>query len=433
MCTMLEINKTRTTLFHPRSDGMIERMNRSINDMLSKYIKSHQKDWDQCLDFIMMAYNSTPHESTGISPYKLVFGQEMSFPIDIITEQIDEMLPAPKYASTYVQELEERLKGAHDLARKHLKVSAERQKISYNTNVKRHNYEIDLVWRNQKKNIPGLKLKIARQWTGPWVVVDKKSDIIFKIQHSKNSTAVIIHGDNLKPYRGNKTAKWFRKNNEERISVEIPDLPEFLSTPDLNENSHTQNPLITAERDDDVESTQEEEKGNEMEDVITDSNDPDNIPGEPVDNYLNKSPIATDKTRSPDVIPLQTWMLHKPAKRGNIVPKISIQRQGGRRRTGRQVKLPSKYQDFVTLIVEENNNNEKHKCNNCGQGYSNRRNLKRHRNQVHEEEVKFYRCPINLCDKHFYRREYLSLHLDFTHKYSDDEAKRRAKEVTTQV
>ncbi|CAG2234713.1 unnamed protein product [Mytilus edulis] len=127
------------------------------------------------------------------------------------------------YTSEYVTELEERLREAHDLARKHLKKSAERQKILYNTNVKRHNYEKgDLVWRNQKKNTPGLKLKIARQWTGPWVIIDKKSDIIFKIQHSKKSTAVIIHGDNLKPYKGNKKAKWFTENNEERIPVEIP-------------------------------------------------------------------------------------------------------------------------------------------------------------------------------------------------------------------
>jgi transposase InsO family protein len=43
MCKLLEINKTRTTPLHPRSDGMIKRMNRSINDMLSKYIKSHQR------------------------------------------------------------------------------------------------------------------------------------------------------------------------------------------------------------------------------------------------------------------------------------------------------------------------------------------------------------------------------------------------------
>jgi hypothetical protein len=158
MCKLLEINKTRTTPLHPRSDGMIERMNRSINDMLSKYIKSHQKDWDQCLDFITMAYNSTPHESTGISPYKLVFGREMSFPIDIITDKVDEAPHEPKYVSEYVKEMEDRMRTAHDTARKHLKVSTKRQKMLYNTNVKYHIYEKgDLVWRNQKKHIPGLK------------------------------------------------------------------------------------------------------------------------------------------------------------------------------------------------------------------------------------------------------------------------------------
>jgi transposase InsO family protein len=39
MFQLLEINETRTTPFHPHSDGMIERINRTVNDMLSKYIK----------------------------------------------------------------------------------------------------------------------------------------------------------------------------------------------------------------------------------------------------------------------------------------------------------------------------------------------------------------------------------------------------------
>ena len=99
------------------------------------------------------------------------------------------------------------------MARNHLKISAERQRITYNLNVKKLGYEIgDLVWRNQKKNIPGLKSKIARHWTGPWVIVDKFSDVIFKIQFSKNSNPAVVHGDNLKPYKGSKKAKWFRQN-----------------------------------------------------------------------------------------------------------------------------------------------------------------------------------------------------------------------------
>ena len=46
MCVLLGIKKTRTTAFYPASDGLVESVQRSIQDMLSKYIKSNQLDWD---------------------------------------------------------------------------------------------------------------------------------------------------------------------------------------------------------------------------------------------------------------------------------------------------------------------------------------------------------------------------------------------------
>ena len=73
MCKLLEINKSQTTPLHPSSDGLVERMNRTVKNILSKYVREDQKDWDTHLDFIVMAYNSTPQESTGVSPHRLVF------------------------------------------------------------------------------------------------------------------------------------------------------------------------------------------------------------------------------------------------------------------------------------------------------------------------------------------------------------------------
>ena len=60
-------------------------MNRTVNDMLSKYIKKHQKDWDEYLDFITMAYNTITYESTGLTPHRMFFGKEMKFPLDIMS------------------------------------------------------------------------------------------------------------------------------------------------------------------------------------------------------------------------------------------------------------------------------------------------------------------------------------------------------------
>ena len=87
ICRLLEISKTRTTPLHPRSDGMVERTNRTIQNVLSKYIQENQKDWDLHLDFIVMDYNSCEHDSTGCSLYKVVYGENIVLPFDILAEE----------------------------------------------------------------------------------------------------------------------------------------------------------------------------------------------------------------------------------------------------------------------------------------------------------------------------------------------------------
>lgn len=61
-----------------------------------------------------------------------------------------------------------------------------------NRKVKRQNYKVgDLVWRNQKKNTPGKKAKIARHWTGPWAITETLSEITFKVKCYK--TLHLLH------------------------------------------------------------------------------------------------------------------------------------------------------------------------------------------------------------------------------------------------
>jgi hypothetical protein len=63
------------------------------------------------------------------------------------------------------------------------------------------------------------------------------------------------------------------------------------------------------------------------------------------------------------------------------------------------------------------------KCEHCGVEYANRRNLKRHFNATHSENVKYVACCIDNCDRIFFRREYLLIHLETTHKLPHEEAK----------
>ncbi|CAC5366081.1 unnamed protein product [Mytilus coruscus] len=115
LCKLMEVKKTRTTPLHPRSDGMVERMNKTINDMLSKYIKPHQRDWDEYLDYLMMVYNSTPHQSTGFTPHHLVYGEEMRMPLDLLTEKLENN-EENRLATEYAVTLEDNLRKAQRFA-----------------------------------------------------------------------------------------------------------------------------------------------------------------------------------------------------------------------------------------------------------------------------------------------------------------------------
>ena len=56
MCKILGTEKTRTTPYHPESDGMGERLNRTLATMLSAYVSDNHRELDEQLPYLMMAY-----------------------------------------------------------------------------------------------------------------------------------------------------------------------------------------------------------------------------------------------------------------------------------------------------------------------------------------------------------------------------------------
>ena len=86
VCRLLGIHKTRTTPFHPQSDGMVERFNRTVKAMLSMFVAENQDDWDEHLPYVMMAYRSSQHDGTKLTPNMLMLGRDVGLPLDVVAD-----------------------------------------------------------------------------------------------------------------------------------------------------------------------------------------------------------------------------------------------------------------------------------------------------------------------------------------------------------
>ena len=124
MCKLLGIKKTRTTPYHPESDGMVERYNKTLVKLLSAFVNEEHTDWDQVLPYVMMAYRSSEHEATGFTPNYMMLGQKVSVPVDIQFGSPVERT----FASDWVNKLRERMEWAHELARANIETAMLRQK-----------------------------------------------------------------------------------------------------------------------------------------------------------------------------------------------------------------------------------------------------------------------------------------------------------------
>ena len=72
LCFLCGAHKTRTTPYHPESDGLVEHFNRTLLMMLTMFAGENRDDLDDLLTAVMMAYRSSIHESTGFSLYWLI-------------------------------------------------------------------------------------------------------------------------------------------------------------------------------------------------------------------------------------------------------------------------------------------------------------------------------------------------------------------------
>lgn len=198
VCQRLNINKKRTSPYHPRGNGMVERFNRTLKGQLAKLIHDNGGEWDHYLPAVVLSFNSTSHSSTGYSPYFLAHGREPRVPASVT---LSTPIP-PQTPKNYGSELVKRLDTVFQAVHCHREEQRLKREYYFNRHVKFKPYQCgDLVWMDDPTT---QRKKLDPNWTGPYKVISSDDKgVIYKLLDLRHSQAgpKVVHYDRLKPYR----------------------------------------------------------------------------------------------------------------------------------------------------------------------------------------------------------------------------------------
>jgi transposase InsO family protein len=72
----------RSTAYHPQTDGLIERVNVVLEDMLRACVLSSRGSWESWLPLTEFAYNNSYQESIKMAPFEALYGRKCRTPLN---------------------------------------------------------------------------------------------------------------------------------------------------------------------------------------------------------------------------------------------------------------------------------------------------------------------------------------------------------------
>lgn len=228
---ILGLTQLPTSGGHPQTDGLVERFNRTLKSMLTKLVESKGRNWDKLLGPVLLAYRTTPHASSGETPFFLMYGRDCRLPTGL--DFYEPVVRAPTIESDYARELFTELKAARQLAKQSITKAQRTQKAMYDRKATDdiRIKEGDLVMLKVEP-----RFKLDRTFRGPYRVytvtatcaqirpIHKPDDDLITVSLQRLSRCRSEQLSEVKPWMGHgKTRKrrQLRRNRQDDVSVQV--------------------------------------------------------------------------------------------------------------------------------------------------------------------------------------------------------------------
>jgi hypothetical protein len=192
LCRTWQTKHRLTSPYRPQTNGMVERFNQIIGEYLAKL--SNEKEWDESIEAVLLAYRTKKHESTGFTPFQLIYGRQATLPIELkISTYKEEEMEALLKRTKEIIENNDSLR-----AQQRIKLLQEKRKLTQKSDRFKIGDKVLLYQTHLEKN---LFAKLEAKWIGSYFIheVYEKSNYKLRTLEGKlmrNS----IHGNRLKKY-----------------------------------------------------------------------------------------------------------------------------------------------------------------------------------------------------------------------------------------
>jgi len=210
ICHLFEVTHRVTTPYHPQTNGLTERFNRTLVNTLSKLTQQHpDQEWDDLLPSALFAYRTLTHNTTRQTPFFLLHGYEATLPLEFTlptyTIKTTNQEEYHKQLTRRSRHLTETLAQAQAKAQQTITTAQELYKQRYDQQKKishQPRFKIgDQVLRARTELGNAKKNKLKPSFDGPFYIHQAHENGTYKLRRPDGRTfKKNIHGNHLKLY-----------------------------------------------------------------------------------------------------------------------------------------------------------------------------------------------------------------------------------------
>ena len=141
LCRRLDIDRLRTSSYHPQTNSKAERTHFSVHNLIVKLAEGKYGRWPELLNSVARSYNMTKHSATNYTPHELFYSFKPSCALDVMTDTpLDNGV---SNADEFALRLLERMQTAFAYVRQFNGKQVERMKRYYNALVKPKQFAVN--------------------------------------------------------------------------------------------------------------------------------------------------------------------------------------------------------------------------------------------------------------------------------------------------